>query len=158
MYAEEYLPDDVNDYFEFSEVSIDETSTIDTETRDHRKLKEIYKKMDKDYYSYKIPFYDGETLKKQKIELYSSPLFTNKNIRNASTGIHMEHKVGSKQDDLYFTMMDVVPGTHTALNNLPRKLYYNNPEECERHLKIVLSKEIKEKWFDKFLIARAKYH
>jgi hypothetical protein len=45
MYAEEYLPDDANDYFDASDVSIEETSSIDTEIRDRRKMNELYKKL-----------------------------------------------------------------------------------------------------------------
>jgi hypothetical protein len=157
MYAEEYLADDANDYFDVSDVSIEESSSIDTEIREHRKLKEVYKRLNKDYYSYKKRFFDGDGYKTEKVELYSSPLLNNSFIRNAVTGIKMEHKVGSKYDDLYFRVIDVCPGTHTPLNDLSRKLYYNNPEQCERHLQITIPNEIKEKWAEKNLIARSKY-
>lgn len=158
MYNEEFLPDDANDYFDMSDVSIEESSSIDTELRDHRKMKEVYKRMDKDYYSYKIMAYDNDMMKPQKIELYSSPLFSNGLIRNAATGIRMEHRVGSKYDDLYFIMKDVTTGTKTPLNTDSRKLYYNNPEECERHQKIRISQPIKEIWQEKNLRARARFY
>jgi len=53
--------------------------------------------------------------------------------------------------------MDVHPKNHTPINDLPRKLFYDNPEQCERHLKIVMSKDVKEKWAEKNLRARAMY-
>ena len=157
MYAEEYLCDDA-DYFDTTDISIEETSTIDTDVREHRKLKEIYKRMDKEYYSFKILHYDGDSHKNLKIELYSSPLCCNGAIRNATTGIKMEHKVGSKYDDLYFMMMDVTTKKIASDDyKHPRKLYYNSPEECERHQKIVIPMDIKERWMEKNLIARSKY-
>ena len=161
MYTEEYLYDDF-EYVDTSDISIEETSTIDTDIREHRKMKEMYKRLDKDYYSYKIIHFDGESHKQLKIELYSSPLCCNGYIRNAATGIKMEHKVGSKYDDLYFTMMDVsckAPITDVSdIPKYPRKLYYSNPEECERHQKIIISKDVKEKWMEKNMKARSKYY
>ena len=156
MYAEEYLPDDDIEYFDVSDVSIEETSSIDTQIRDQRKMTELYKRTDKDYYTYKVMNFDGETVKIEKIELYSSPLTSNGYIRNAATGIRMEHRAGSKYNDLYFTMMDVATGTHTVLNNEPRKLFYNNPEECERHQKITIPQKVKEEWKEKFMRAKAR--
>ena len=71
------------------------------------------------------------------------------NIRNASTGIVMPHRVGSKYEDLYFIMMDVSEHAKTAIYNEPRKLYYANPEECERHLKITIPQVVKQQWLEK---------
>jgi hypothetical protein len=149
MYAEEYLYDDAD--FDITDISIEETCTIDTDVREHRKLKELYKRMDKEYYSYKILHYDGDLNKHLKIELYSSPLCCNGAIRNATTGIKMDHKVGSKYDDLYFMMMDV------TTKKIASDDYKNSPEDCERHQKIVIPMDIKERWMEKNLIARSKY-
>ena len=60
MYAEEYLADDAASYFNTSDISIEETSSIDTQIRDQRKMRELYKRMDKDYYSYKKKTFDGQ--------------------------------------------------------------------------------------------------
>ena len=157
MYAEEYLADDANDYFDVSDISIEETSSIDTELRDRRKITELHKRMDKDYYSYKRRVFGEDGIRMEKVEVYSSPLITNGLIRNATTGIRMEHRVGSKYEDLYFRVMDVNANNHTPLNDLPRKLFYDNPEQCERHLKITISKDGKETWLEKNLRARALY-
>jgi hypothetical protein len=157
MYAEEYLADDANDYFDMSDVSIEETSSIDTELRDRRKLNEMHKRMDKDYYSYKRKVFGEDGARMEKVEVYSSPLFTNGFIRNAVTGIRMEHRVGSKYEDLYFRAMDVDARNHTPSNNDPRKLFYDNPEQCERHLHIIIPKDVKGNWMEKNLRARAIY-
>lgn len=152
MYAEEHLAEDAHDYFNVSEISIDETSTIDTETKNHLKMKEVYKRMDKDYYSYKTKV-NNENV---KIELYSSPLLSKGFIRNAITGIRSQYKVGSKYEDLYFKVMDVARKNQTVLNDLPRKLYYDSPEQCERHLNMIIPKSVKAKWLENNLIAKAK--
>jgi hypothetical protein len=158
MYNEEYLPDDANDYFDLSDVSIEETSSIDTELRDRRKMNEIHKRMDKDYYSYKRQAFSEDGMRMEKVQLYSSPLLTSGPIRNAVTGIRMEHRVGSKYEDLYFRVMDVHSNNHTPINDLPRKLFYDNPEQCERHLQITVPNEVKETWAQKNLRARALYY
>jgi hypothetical protein len=157
MYAEEYLPDDANDYFDMSDVSIEETSSIDTDLRDRRKITEIHKRMDKDYYSFKRNVFSEDGVRMEKVQVYSSPLLTNGFIRNAVTGIRMEHRVGSKYEDLYFRVMDVHANHHTPLNNDPRKLFYDNPEQCERHLQLTIPRDIKEIWAENNLRARSKY-
>lgn len=157
MYAEEYLADDANDYFDVSDISIEETSSIDTELRDRRKITELHKRMDKDYYSYKRKAFGEDGMRMEKVQVYSSPLLSHGFIRNAVTGIRMEHRVGSKYEDLYFRVFDVHADNHTPLNDLPRKLFYDNPEQCERHLQLTISKDVKETWAEKNLRARAMY-
>lgn len=156
MYTDEYLPEDALEYFD--NISIKDSSSINTEIRENRKQTEVFKRSDKDFYSYKRKvFVNGEGSRVVKIEAYSSPLLSNGFIRNAVTGNRMEHRVGSKYEDLYFKLMDVCPGNHTPLNNLPRKLFYDNPEQCERHLYRPISKDIKEKWLEKNLLARSRF-
>ena len=162
MYAEEYLGEDAQDYFEMSDVSIDESSSINTETRNMLKRRELYKRSDKYYYSYKrkIRTEDNESGEAryiyEKVEVYCTPLLTNSLIRNAVTGIRSEHYAGSKYDDLYFKGADLYTGDNPLLKNLPRKLYYDNPEQCERHLQIVIPNEVKEAWYEKYLRIRAR--
>ena len=155
MYAEEYLADDALEYFDVEDVSIDESTTIDTDTREQRKISELYKRTNKYYYTYKTNYYEGGQWKQHRIQLYSSPLAMPGYIRNASSGIVMPHRIGSKYEDIYFIMIDVSAHTKTAIYNEPRKLYYANPEECERHLKITVPREVKEKWLEKNMRARA---
>jgi len=153
MYAEEYL---ANDAYDFTDVSIDESSTIDSEIREQRKITEANRRMNKHYYSYKIMNAEGNELRPVRIQVYSSPILSNALIYNASTGIRMPHRVCSKYDDLYFIVTDVSTDTKTELNKESRRLYYSNPEECERHLKMQISQNIKEKWMEKNLKARAR--
>ena len=153
MYAEEYLPDDA--VFEYeNDVSIDETSSMDTNERDIKKRHEVYKRSDPDFYSFKTTRYneEGEPIQ-QKTEIYSSP--TKGFIRHASSGAYEPHKVGSKYESLYFCVKDV--STHTKPDTIskdPRKLFYRNPEEFERHHSVTLSREIKKDWHERYDIVR----
>ena len=145
MYADEYLPDDA--VFENeTDVSIDETSSMDTNERDRKKRHELYKRSDPDYYSFKVPKQteDGD-LYHHKVEIYSSP--SAGFIRNASSGVREPYKVGSKYEDLFFRVKDT--GLYTG--NAPRKLFYRNPEEYERHQFQVLPKQVKIAWHEKYL-------
>lgn len=148
MYADEHLAEDTHDYFNASDMSIDETSTIDTETRNHLKMNEVHKRMDKDYYCYKTRI-NCENI---KIELYSSPF--KGFIRNATTGIRSQYKVGSKYEDLFFKVKDVARNNQTVLNNLPRKLFYDSPEECERHMHVIIPTEVKETWTENRMLMK----
>ena len=147
MYTDEYLPDDAV-FEDETNVSIDETSSMDTNERDRKKRHELYKRSDPDYYSFKVPKQneDGD-LYHHKVEIFSSPSVGF--IRNASTGIREPYKVGSKYEDLYFRVKDV--GLHTG--GEPRKLFYKNPEEFERHQFGKVSQDIKKQWSDKYIKA-----
>lgn len=154
MYAEEYLPDDAV-FEDETDVSIDETSSMDTYERDRKKRHELYKRSDPDYYSFKVQKYneDGDIFI-HKVEIYSSPM--NGFIRNASTGVREPYKVGSKYEDLYFRVKDVGLYTITDTNMEPRKLFYKNPEEYERHQFGKVPQEIKKAWNEKYINARAR--
>lgn len=147
MYAEEYLPDDDLQHACYDEsISIDNDSiTIDTETHNKLKMSEAYRRTNKYYYSYKTETKDGI----ERIRLYSNPSVRNTYIRNSSTGIIMPDRIGSKKEDKYFKVIDTAAYTKTDLYDEQRKLYYSNPEECERHLKITIPMEIKQKWYSR---------
>lgn len=153
MYTDEYLPDDAV-FEEETNVSIDETSSMDTHDRNKRKRHELYKRTDSDYYSFKMNRYneDGEPIL-QKVEIYSSP--SHGYIRNASSGVREQHKVGSKHEDLYFRVKDLSFYTKTDTNKEPRKLFYRNPEEFERHHFVKISQDIKKAWNEKYMSAKA---
>lgn len=153
MYAEEYLPDDAIDYHDVSDVSIEETSSMDSEERDIKKSHELFKRLDPDYYSYKTIFKNNEGEKYlQKVQIFSTPLIGR--IRNAPTGIRDDYRSGTNAEDLYFVVKDTAIFTKTATNNEPRKLFYRSPEEFERHHQIDLSQTIKENWYKKNAAAK----
>lgn len=153
MYEEEYLPDDAIEYFDVSDVSIDETSSMDTNERDRKKKHELYKRSDTGYYSYKkIEFNENGERYIKKTEVYESP-FIGK-IRNASSGIRENDMVGSKAEDRYFRIKDCALYTGSQLRTDHGKLFYLSPEEAERHLNITINQNIKEAWHNKQLSIR----
>lgn len=147
MYSDENANDGSLE-FNNDNISIDETSSMDTEERDRKKKTEVYRLLDPDYYSYKRREYTDEgELQNVKIRVFSSPC--QGKIRNATTGIRENEYVGTKAEEMYFTVKDTSIYTKTDINKDPRKLFYRNTEEFERHHNIKLSQYIKEKWFAK---------
>jgi len=149
MYTdEERLYDDAALDFDNDNISIEETSSMDTEERDRKKRTELYRLTDPDYYSYKKKEYSDEgELQNIKVRIFSSPC--QGKIRNATTGIRENEYVGTKFEELYFVVKDTSLYTKTYSNQNPRKLFYRNPEEFERHHNVTLSSSIKENWYAK---------
>jgi len=152
MYAEEYLANDdvepVNVYYdEVISFGDNDVSTIDSEMRDQLKMSEAYRRTNKYYYTFKTKTKDGI----ERVRAYSNPSVSNTYIRNSSTGIIMPDRIGSKNESKYFKVVDGAEYTKTDLHDEQRKLYYLNPEECERHLKITIPMEIKKKWHERKL-------
>lgn len=153
MYTEEHLEDvytpDLSIYDED-----DGTMSLDSNIKDQRKRTEIIKLLDNCYYkTYRN--IDGERV---KLEMYSTPILNNSRIRDAITGYRYNHREGSRAEDLYFVMADCTGYGHTASHKETRKLFFQNPEQCERHMGLSLSTDIKETWQRKNLSARAIYY
>jgi hypothetical protein len=144
MYQEEYYQDKID--YQNDTSSISDYSSLDSEDRTNRKAHYELKKKDIGFYTTKKTI----GYERVKIECYATDLF--KNIRNASTGIMTNHRVGSKFQDLYFCVTDV-SGEGTKIK-FPKHLYYDSPEEYERHQFVRVSQDAKEKWYVKNLKAR----
>jgi len=112
------------------------------------------KKSDTKYDKYnkviRMKWQDGKYYDKVTIELFGSG-DTGTKIRNAVTGAKTPYLVGSKNEDLFFKVMD-------ASGNKGRKdsllLFYDSPEQYENHQFIILDQVIKESWLNKNLEAR----
>lgn len=78
------------------------------------------------------------------IEFYMTKYYPGLSIRDAVTGNYEKTKVGKSDEDLYFKVK-VSVGQDT-----PGSLFYNSPEEFERHWHTEVSVEIKQKWLDKY--------
>jgi len=103
---------------------------------------------DKNYVKYKLPLLSGKYYKQVTIECYGSG-GQGTRIRNAVTGAYYNepcYKVGSLYDDILFKIID-----STALNGRtdPLMLYYDTPEQYERHQYTTLSQQNKQRWVDK---------
>lgn len=79
-----------------------------------------------------------------KMEVYSSH---SSYIRHATTGQRTQFKVGSPDEDRFFSVI-ISTGEQ---GNEPITLFYISPEEYERHHKCVLSQDTKERWYHKNL-------
>jgi hypothetical protein len=86
---------------------------------------------------------------KPSITGFSTSYHPGSTIRNASTGYFESdymgkpiYRVGNIDEDLFFRVSLSVNGTGSET----RKLFYDNPEQYERHFRATISNEIKEKW------------
>lgn len=99
--------------------------------------------------------------KRTKIKLYETKERVNARIINAVTGIpyfdereepNRKYVVGSRQeDDLFKVKMLAGLGNHTAL------LFYESPDQYERHQMETLDEDIKKKWLEKNQAYRVQY-
>jgi hypothetical protein len=147
--SEDYLCDDL------SEVS-GNTSSLNTMMKEDHKAMKLLKMSDPDYYSYK-KLVNG---KQVKVELYSTPAGKNALIRHAISGSKCQHRAGTNQEDLYYTVIDTAAPKNTEQykNYGVRVLFYYSPEEYERHMNVKLSPETKENWQLKYMVANRRYN
>jgi len=85
-------------------------------------------------------------LKNTKIECYTSG-DSGMNIRNAETGSYYKYKVGSKEEDLFFKVALATGELKTR--NGSNVLFYDSPEQYEKHLMAEVDQEIKDNWVAK---------
>lgn len=185
MYAEEYLPEDaIIEEMSIGDITISDSLTVDSVQLKNRKMVELHKLSDPDYYKWYAVCEtvekgenDQDTIVKkiERVDAYSTPVLANALIRNASTGIKSENdRAGSLAEDLYFVVADTTGACRLKMNARGRnmfntdqeymrylrqmhdtkKLYYRNPEEFERHQHIQVPQQIKEAWYEKNLAAR----
>lgn len=110
-------------------------------------LSEI-KQLDKGFHKLKHCINKTEN-RKVNIELYVSGSIGTR-IRNAVTGIRYNYKVGSADEDLFFS----VKISTGELASIDGSLFYDNPEQYERHFFTKLNPDMKARWYDKNLEAR----
>jgi len=84
--------------------------------------------------------------KKTRVDCYSTSV-SGSNIRNAETGDYYKYKVGTKDEDLFFKIALACGNLKTKNNS--NVLFYDSPEQFEKHLMIELDNYIKEQWVDK---------
>jgi len=116
--------------------SSDHTST-DVESNRHG---------DSGYHRIKI----GPKHNMKTVEFYESKQFTGATIRYATTGFYTSHKVGSQDQDLYFKVVNTThPANNTGVHQ-PCHLYYESPEQWERHFHTYCPENIKTTWREKY--------
>ena len=154
MYQEEYLPQENVYYQDIDNLSVS-VSSYDDSTMIHNKIDNKYRKLsDSGYKKYKLALNKNSNDSRQHNIVYRVESFATNNvpgtlIRHAKSGLKTNHRLGSSDDDLYFSVMDL-------LDNSGRKLYYNTPEEYEIHFKITLPLCVKNAWYEKKINKRSK--
>ena len=89
-----------------------------------------------------------ENRKQSMIEYYSSGDIGSC-ITSATSGIkYKEYIVGSKHEDLFFKV-SISNGEFVGKGSLT--LFYDSPEQFEKHQYIELSLDVKQKWYEKYM-------
>lgn len=92
--------------------------------------------------------FDPTKGKNVKVEFYETSLSPNRIIKNAVTGILQGNcRVGSSDEDLFFSVL-LASG---ECGQTPPCLFYESPEQYEKHFYTELSEKTKSAW-------RLKYH
>jgi hypothetical protein len=114
------------------------------------------------------PFFENDECGNGKINTKKNKLFIGKDenerelyiygskgqgnyIYSATSGYKTNYKVGSLDEDLFFSVID--SRANDTIKE-PITFYFDSPEQFERLLNCSVSQECKEKWHNKFLIAR----
>ena len=117
-------------------------------TRHQTKLEEEYKKMDPGYR--KLTIYENGSNRKKQIDCYHTSSTPGATIRDAITGSKNKgYKVGTSSEKLFFKAG--CPGVDP--NGCI--LFFDNPEQYERHFNCNLNNDIKEKWMTNYKIENA---
>jgi hypothetical protein len=163
MYEEqEILP--VNDYDDDYEYEMqmyneqfvidesDDDETLDSNKKKNRKLFEDSKKDIKGFHKITRVFNN----KKYEIEVYSTSTTPGMMICDAITGSkYKDYRVGTFNEHLFFKI-------RLSTGELGKKcvdsLYFDSPEQYERHMKTTLSHNIKEKWLKKSMEIREQFY
>ena len=144
-YDDPYDPTLENDYDPPNDDHSYASSTVDTYRKKTRKLIEDAKSEDKGYH--KITKFVN--FKKVEIEMYSDPLIIGRSIRNAITGVRQTgYKMGYFDEYLFFKVGYFAGGK--GLKCASPTLFYDSPEQYERHMHCTVSTKIKEQWAERF--------
>jgi len=94
--------------------------------------------------------------KNYKVKVHTTPNYPNAIIRNAITGTAFKFnsgeyaRVGTYDEDLFFSVLLSTGET----GQTPALLFYDNPEQYERHMEENFPQEGKENWVGKYLLAK----
>jgi len=122
----------------------DATSTYSITSNAKRQLKlmEELKKADKGYN--KTYRYNGK--KRVAVEFYTTNITPGSKIRNAITGVYQNFLVGSRSEDLFYKVANV----SDVCRNDQHVMFFDSPEQYERHFHATVSQPCKEEWVNKF--------
>jgi len=105
------------------------------------------KSLDSGYgYVYRNKSSASGKVKNVRIDCYTSG-DSGMTIRNAETGQYYKYKIGSKHEDLFFKIALATGELNTS--NGSNVLFYDSPEQYEKHLIAEVDQEIKDMWVAK---------
>lgn len=119
--------------------------SIDSNIKKQKKMIQDIKKLDKGYHCVKRNVNVNDTIVKMKIEYYHTNYTPGTKIRNAITGERHNYLVGSRDEDLFFKAV-IANGEDKSY---PLILFYDGPNEFQKHQHCILSDDIIEKWRSK---------
>jgi hypothetical protein len=146
-----YMADTMDNYSIVTDSSDEESfEQIPTKKRRNKRMSNSDETKVKDTGYHKVTRrQDGMKI---KTEVYSTSFVPGTMIRDAITGIrYSQYRIGSWHEDLFFKVKDTCGyiGDGTYL------LFYESPEQCERHMKVKISTNVKKTWTDKFVKAKS---
>jgi len=140
MYYEE-------DHFHPAEKNDHDINSLNLRDKDYlNNLKSLDKGYNKVHRTFNKVWSDGKFYKNINYEFYTSSDVGNK-IRNAITGYRTNYKVGSSDEDLFFKVKIVDGNCKKGSGNL----YYDSPEQYEKHQFCIVNTYVKEMWHKKHI-------
>jgi hypothetical protein len=132
----------IDNYYYTSQDFVTDSSSVNTDLLKKQKLLD-YKTLDKGYNSIKQKV-NGKFI---KIEFYNTNYSMGTTIRNAVTGIYQKGcYMGTLNENLFFKV------SHASAENKnkePKFLFFDDPEQWERHFVCTCPSEIKKKWYQR---------
>jgi hypothetical protein len=127
------------------------TCTVGSRTnsvkKNQKRITDEEKRSDKGYLCFRVKPTKNVGIRTTKVEMFDSGNCVGNRMRDPISGTRMMDRVGSKSEYNYFKVR--ICGIKSKT---PVTLFYDSPEQYERHHKCVVCSVIKEKWHqDKFL-------
>jgi hypothetical protein len=145
MEYEDFMGSDCPDIDESTLTSVSVSMT--SEAKKRKKMVEDAKKLDKGFHKVKR----REGRHQFNVEFYSTSYCPGFRIRNAITGMYEEGvTVGTRDEHLFFVVILATGET----GQTPPHLYYDTPEQYERHFNCTVSDDTKERWRERNLKER----
>jgi hypothetical protein len=138
--------EEINNYHDVyieDDISISTGSyTVTSDKKKRLKVLEDIKRLDKGYN--KVFRYKNR--KQHSVEYYATSINPGKKIRNAINGAYTNCIVGSFDEDLFFKIRLLTDKCDEDLTTL----YYDSPEQYEKHFNDIIDDYTKEKWKNKY--------
>ena len=128
-----------------SDDDMSSVSSVNSRRKTQRTMFDSHKKSDPGYR--KIQIGRNQKGKKKYVEYYVSSHIPGTHIRDAITGARIQHhRIGQSCEDLYFKVAYADNNCTSSIDTL----FYDSPEQYERHMKINLSQNTKNAWLNKY--------